>query len=303
MLGGTGVIGRAVARRLAGTGWQVDLVARSSRAPFRDVIRADRHDPAALRALMGAGADLLVDCLCYTAADAESLLPLLTDVTSAVVMSARAVYADADGNHLNSVVAPHFDGPVTEQQATVAPSRTADFDSREGYGRCKAAAEQVLLESGAPVTILRASKVHGDGSPNPVSAFFVERLLAGDGTIRLAHPAYADHLTAAANVAQLVEIVAGSPGARLLNVADADVPTVEDAARAVANSLGRRCGVVADPAATRGPTWGSARPLVLDLAAARALGFRPRAFAATIGTEAGWLAAADSHGGRVRPTT
>ena len=79
ILGGTGAIGRATARRLLAAGWQVDLAARDpSRLPrelteagARFVI-AHRDDPHGLRAALGGGADLLVDCICYTAAEARA---------------------------------------------------------------------------------------------------------------------------------------------------------------------------------------------------------------------------------------
>jgi hypothetical protein len=42
---------------------------------------ADRHDSAALAHVIGSGADLLVDALCFTATDAQQLIPLLRDVS------------------------------------------------------------------------------------------------------------------------------------------------------------------------------------------------------------------------------
>jgi hypothetical protein len=36
---------------------------------------ADRNDPVALAAVAGGGVDLLVDCICFTAAHARLLLP------------------------------------------------------------------------------------------------------------------------------------------------------------------------------------------------------------------------------------
>ena len=79
------------------------------------------------------------------------------------MISSKAVYVDDHGNHTNSPVAPHFDGPVTESQPTMAPG-DGDFQTREGYGANKVAAENVLLDSGAPVTVLRPSKIHGAGA-------------------------------------------------------------------------------------------------------------------------------------------
>src|SRR5262245_59455463 len=139
-------------------------------------VAADRGDAAELAAALGAGAELLVDCICYTAADARRLLPLVDDAASTVMISSKAVYVDDAGNHSNSDVAPRFGGPITESQATVAPG-DGDYTTREGYAANKIAAEQVLLESGRPVTVLRPSKVHGAGGSRPREWFFVKRVL------------------------------------------------------------------------------------------------------------------------------
>src|SRR5687768_15792263 len=94
VLGGTGPIGRATARRLVAAGWQVDLAGRNpGRLPAElaaagaRFLTADRGDGAQLRAALGGGADLLVDCLCYTAADATLLLPLAREAGSTVMVS------------------------------------------------------------------------------------------------------------------------------------------------------------------------------------------------------------------------
>jgi hypothetical protein len=60
-------------------------------------IAADTRDAGRLRATLGDGADLLVDCACFTAADAAGLLPLARDTTSTVLISSKAVYVDAAG--------------------------------------------------------------------------------------------------------------------------------------------------------------------------------------------------------------
>ena len=170
VLGGTGAIGRATARRLLAAGWQVELTGRDpSRFPH-DIaaaggrfVSSERSDDAQLAAAFGGGADLLVDCVCFTAEDAARLLPLAREAESTVMISSKAVYVDRDGNHSNSETKPRFDGPVSETQPTMAPG-SGDYMSREGYGANKVAAEQVLLDSGVPVTVLRPSKIHGPGS-------------------------------------------------------------------------------------------------------------------------------------------
>ena len=93
IIGGTGAIGRATARRLLAAGWSVDLIGRNPARMPRDIAaaggrfipagRADRGQVQArggrrasggrragggrLEAAFGDGADLLVDCASYTA--------------------------------------------------------------------------------------------------------------------------------------------------------------------------------------------------------------------------------------------
>ena len=176
-------------------------------------VAADRADDRQLRAALGEGADLLVDCICFTAADATRLLPLARDAGSTVLISSKAVYVDAAGNHSNSDTAPRFDGPIRETQPTMAPG-DGDYDSREGYGANKVAAEQVLLDSGLPVTVLRPSKIHGAGAARPREWVFVKRVLDRRPAVFLARRGSGvDHTTAAANIAALIETVAARPGA------------------------------------------------------------------------------------------
>ena len=56
------------------------------------------------------------------------------------------------------------------------------YNSPQGYGANKVAAEQVLLDSGMPVTVLRPSKVHGEGAAPPREWYFVKRDADGHQT-------------------------------------------------------------------------------------------------------------------------
>ena len=312
VLGGTGAIGRAVARRLLPAGWDVDLTGRDFRRMPDDLaaagarfVAAERDDPAALLAVLGDGADLLVDCVCYAADDATHLLPLARHAGSTVMISSKAVYVDAAGNHTNSETAPSFDGAILETQPTVAPG-DADWTTREGYGANKVAAEQVLLASGLPVTVLRPSKIHGAGARMPREWVFVKRVLDRRPAVFLAHRgAGVDHTTAAANIAALVEVVAAKPGARILNSADPDAPSALEIARTIARQLDHVWDEVlldaaADPALGRHP-WDTRHPIVLDTSAALELGYVPAGdYAATVAEEVEWLVAG-ARGGEGAP--
>ena len=154
-----------------------------------------------------------------------------------MLISSKAVYVDAAGNHSNSDTAPRFDGPIRETQPTMAPG-DGDYDSREGYGANKVAAEQVLLDSGLPVTVLRPSKIHGAGAARPREWVFVKRALDRRPAVFLARRGSGvDHTTAAANIAALIETVAREGRARILNSADPDAPSALEISRTIARLL------------------------------------------------------------------
>jgi hypothetical protein len=77
-------------------GWDVDVVGRAAGRLPRDLAArvrfyaADRVDSIAVSAAFGAGADLLVDCACYTPAQATALLPLAGNAASTVMISSKA---------------------------------------------------------------------------------------------------------------------------------------------------------------------------------------------------------------------
>jgi nucleoside-diphosphate-sugar epimerase len=301
VIGGTGLIGRAVARRLVSAGWQVTVTGRDpGRMPAElasagaRFVPADRDDAAALAAAAGDGCDLLVDCVCYTAAHARLVLPLIGNAGCTVMISSKAVYVDGAGNHVNSASTPRFPAPVTEQQPTMQPG-DLPYDSAQGYGANKVAAEHVLLDSGLPVTVLRPSKVHGQGAAPPREWYFVKRALDRRPTLLLAgHGRGADHPSAAVNIAALVEVVAQQPGRRILNAADPDAPDGLTISRVIAALTGQVWREVlldddAPPQLGRHP-WHRLPPIVLDTSAAQALGYRPVGdYATTVADEIGWL--------------
>jgi nucleoside-diphosphate-sugar epimerase len=288
---------------LLAAGWQVDLGGRDPTHLPADIaasggtfVAADRGDPDQLFEAFGSGADLLVDCICFTGEDATRLLPLVRDAGSTVMISSKAVYVDAAGNHSNSAVAPHFDGAIRESQPTLAPSN-GDYATAEGYGPNKVAAERVLLDSGWPVTVLRPSKIHGSGAVRPREWVFVKRVLDRRPAVLLAHRGSGiDHPTAAANIAALVELVAAMPGRRILNSADPDAPNALEISRTIAQQLDYVWGEVLldEPEGSIGRhPWDAPHPIVLDMTAATALGYTPAGdYATTVADEVQWLVSA-----------
>jgi nucleoside-diphosphate-sugar epimerase len=287
IIGASGLIGRAVARRLLAAGYELHLAGRDRAhlpedlASFRfsTLERNDRESMLALGKRAGP-AELLVDCICYTATQARSLLPLAAEAHSTVVLSSKAVYIDAAGRHSNTTEPPVFAGPVDEAQATMEPDFSDNYNSRLGYGACKVAAEQVLLESELPISILRASKVHGQGATRPNEWWFVKRILDKRPRVLLAHEGKSgDHPSAAVNIAALVEEVAEKPGRRVLNAADPDSPTALQISRTIASHLGHEWEEVLlgdeSPGDLGRHPWDRYPPVILDTKASLELGYRP----------------------------
>lgn len=104
----------------------------------------------------------------------------------------------------------------------------------------------MLLDSGLPVSVLRPSKIHGEGARPPREWYFVKRALDRRPVVLLAgRGAGTDHPTSAAGLAALVEVVARHPGRRVLNSADPDAPDGLAISRTVAALVGHtRCEIL-----------------------------------------------------------
>jgi nucleoside-diphosphate-sugar epimerase len=312
ILAGTGAVGRAVALRLLDAGWHVEVTGRDPLHANTEVTRrggvflaSDRHDPAQLSAVVGDGADLLVDCACFNAEHARQLASVLGGVTSPVMLSSKAVYVDDRGRHVNSAEPPRFDSPIPESQPTMAPG-AGNYDLPEGYGANKVAAEQVLLGSGYPVSVLRPSKIHGVDARRPREWYFVRRVLDGRARVFFDGDARAgDHPTAATNLAALIEVVAANPGRRILNIADPDSPGEREIARAVARHFDHDWEeVVVEGAGRLGRSpWHVVPPVVLETSAARAIGYEAVGdYSTTVAATLDWLASLGARDGTARLT-
>ena len=129
ILGGTGLIGRATARRLLAAGWRVDVTGRVRSHLPGDIaaaggrfLIADGDAREQFRAAVG-----LVSTYSSTASASLPLTRLGScrwprEAGSTVMISSKAVYVDAARHHSNSATGPRFSGPVRETQPTMAPS-------------------------------------------------------------------------------------------------------------------------------------------------------------------------------------
>lgn len=293
VLGVNGMTGQAIATDLALAGHEVVGTGRAAQR-FPDRLRdcgvhfleSDRHDPAAVAAALGDGADVVVDCVAYTAEHARMLLAASGDIGSIVALSSKAVYVDAHGRHSNSAEPPDFGTPVSEDTAVLPPDFSGDYKSAAGYGRNKVAMELTLRQAAVPVSVLRPSRIHGLGSARPREWWVVRQILRGVRTIPLAHGGRTgNHPTAAVNLARLVLACARQPGHRVVNSADPGAPTAADVVRAIAAAMSAEVEVTdAGPGRPAASPWDTWPPFFLDTSAAQEVGYEPVGdYAATVG--------------------
>lgn len=161
VLGGTGQIGRAVAKRLAERGWEVVIAARTDERltpELRELATFVELDREKALDLPGAF-DAVIDVVPYRRAHAEQLLRL--EVGSIVAVSSASVYVDDRGRTLDEATDedsfPELPVPIPETQATVEPGDAT-------YSTQKVAMERTLLEQDdVPATIVRPGAIHGPG--------------------------------------------------------------------------------------------------------------------------------------------
>ncbi|WP_109471431.1 NAD-dependent epimerase/dehydratase family protein [Ornithinimicrobium cavernae] len=308
LLGGTGVL-RTTAERLAERGGEVTVTARDpARAPAGwatdptalgtsvagsvTLALVDRTDPAAVERAVGDGVDLLVDGQGYTPDQATALAALSRRCGTTAYLSAKAVYLDATGRHLNSPEPAHWTGPVGEEGPTMTYAGQA-HSSAEGYGANKAESERVLLERGERVTILRPSKIHGPGARQAREWALVRRVLDGREWLPVRRGGAVESTTSAEVLARTLVRCAELPGTRVLNVADVPPRPARELASAVLEAAGRALPQVEVP--DEAPDglgslpWG--KDMVLDTSALAAFGVEAPTFAETVGAEVEWLLA------------
>jgi nucleoside-diphosphate-sugar epimerase len=299
LLGGTGQVGRAAARRLLAAGWEVALASRGERPvpqglDARHVV-VDRNDFDALSRAVGDGVDVLVDIIPFEPDQARQLLDLGDRIGSVIAISTGSVYADDQGRTmdeaLNDEDFPVFRGPIRETQPTVPPGAAT-------YSTKKSAIEQILLgQNDVRATVIRPWAIYGPGTRFSREWYFVKRALDGRRAVVLADRGQARfHTTSTENLAELIRLAAERPHHGAYNCGDPDPPRVLDIARAIADALGHEWAeILVDRPSDRrrgesfvGDTpWSAVRPLVADMTAAeldlryRAVTTYPKAVKAT----------------------
>ena len=306
LVGGTGMIGRAAARRLAQDGWEVVAVSRTGTLPDGlaelgvESVVADRDDDEQLRAALGSGADVVLDTVAFTREHGEQLNRLDGLAGSLVVISSASVYADDEGRALDGEGGefPQFPVPVPETQRTAEPGDST-------YSTRKAGLEEALLEGPLPATLVRACAIHGPGAKLPRELHFIQRALDGRRRVALASMGESRfHTTSVENLAELIRLAAAQPGNRALNSGDPDAPTTLEICSAIGDALDHQFEPVLFPEnAGERPgidnPWAVPRPFVVSMAAAEEeLGYRPvTTYPEAVRETAAWVAA-EIEGGR-----
>ncbi|MEN3340980.1 MAG: hypothetical protein V7644_384 [Actinomycetota bacterium] len=302
VLGGTGQIGRATARRLAEHGWTVTVASRTGSLPDGlgelgvRAARVDRSVAGELEAAVGEGADLLVDVVAFTRADGEQLNRLGGRIGSLVAISSASVYADDAGRTLDEATSvetfPRLPVPIPEAHPTVEPSDAT-------YSTQKRALELTLLEGPLDATVVRPCAVHGPGSELPRELYFVKRVLDGRRAVVLVSNGESRfHTTSVDNLAELARLAAERPGSRVVNCGDPDPPSVLEIGRAAAAALDHAFEEVLVPQSgyerrELSNPWAVPFPLVVDMSRAeQELGYRPvTTYAEAVVETCAWLVA------------
>jgi nucleoside-diphosphate-sugar epimerase len=296
------------ARRLAEAGWDVTVASRGERALPDELtgltrhVTVDRADPAALEQAAD-GADVLVDVIPFSPADAEQLLALGKRVGALIAISSASVYSDEEGRSLDEATGPddlpRLPVPIPESQPTLPPGDAT-------YSTGKAAIERALLErSSVPSTVIRPCAIYGRGDRQAREWHFVKRVLDGRKVVVLAYGGRSRfQTTAAENLGELIRRCAERPGTRVLNCGDPDPPTLVEIGRAIAAALNHEWAEVllpGEPEGVLGRTpWSvpDSHPFVVDMSAAeREVGYRPvTSYANGVGVACEWLVEATRDG-------
>ncbi|VVE13996.1 hypothetical protein PHO31112_02776 [Pandoraea horticolens] len=290
ILGGTGQIGLAAASHLVQAGWNITVVSRNPK-PLPSgycSIAADARDVEALLATIDCDTDLLLSCVAFEPTDAQCLAQAGRGVGRIVAISSASVYCDAEGRTLDEAPAcgfPHFSLPLSERSPTVAPGPAT-------YSTRKVAMEDTLLsQATCPVTILRPCAIHGPESKHAREWWFVKRLLDGRSKIPLAFGGLSRFQTTsvAAIVDAVVRAMAGDLPA-IVNVSDADCPTVAQIGQAIMEVIGVHAELIGLPSTPCYPPtlgaspWSIPRPLILSSA-----GGMRTTYAQSVGPAVKWL--------------
>ncbi|MFT3734827.1 MAG: NAD-dependent epimerase/dehydratase family protein [Rhodocyclaceae bacterium] len=166
MLGGTGVISRAITTELLKRGHELTLLTRGQRkdANVKDVhwLQGDRNDRAAFQTLMrGEQPDVVIDMIAFTPEDAQSTLEAFAGrVQQIIICSSSLAYQR-----------PYRSLPIREDAEVLCLDPASTFPRAFSKAEMERYLQQRVRDEGLPITIIRPSFTLGAGS----SAFGILR--------------------------------------------------------------------------------------------------------------------------------
>jgi nucleoside-diphosphate-sugar epimerase len=279
VIGVSGQIGSAVARRMLSGGWAVRGLHESDAAlpadlAEVDVVVGDRNDDAVLAAVLSGGIDGVVDTIAFTSTQADQLLRFAESIGALAVISSVAVYADDNGQSIGNG-SPRWPAAIKESQRLVPATD-------ETYGGGKVKLEETLLDAGVfPVSVLRPAAVCGPNSRHLREWWLVKRVLDERTILPLKYRGLSQfHPSTTANIAALAIHCLELAESHILNAADPDCPTVHEIADHFGRATNHDWKIVplTDELSTGavGETpWTDPNPIVLDTSAALETGYEP----------------------------
>jgi 2-alkyl-3-oxoalkanoate reductase len=254
--GATGLVGRALVRRLSAAGHEVVALARNENLLREQIAEYRAHR-----------ADVLIDTACCDIADGAALAAVFASFSGAkpidVVVHAAGFVSPTASRE--SIFSANVDGTknclqaaaqcgvrqfifisslsvITGQGDCFDLDETAPYKpSGEAYGDSKIAAEKLVVFAELPMktTVLRPGFIYGPGErawlPRVIESVAGGRAVLVDGGLRLTNVVYVENLAEAVLASLLNEAAYG----QVFNITDPEKVTKKQLFNAIADGLGR----------------------------------------------------------------